>query len=181
MVFSVMIVPGTSALGAQQATTTDIGDVTDQTEDGNILIFQVGGQEVRVELCTPRTVRVQLSLDGPDGYRPEDPQYYMVQKNEWDPVEKTVTEEDGVVKIRTSEMEIRVQKSPLRIGMYDLEGNLLSKDADDQGLYWSDDGTRGVKKVEGTRMPAVSSASVPATMDAEATSTAMTRTSRSSP
>ena len=43
MVFSVMIVPGTSALGAQQATTTDIGDVTDQTEDGNILIFQVGG------------------------------------------------------------------------------------------------------------------------------------------
>ena len=88
MVFSVMIVPGTSALGAQQATTTDIGDVTDQTEDGNILIFQVGGQEVRVELCTPRTVRVQLSLDGPDGYRPEDPQYYMVQKNEWDPVEK---------------------------------------------------------------------------------------------
>ena len=77
--------------------------------------------------------------------------YYMVQKNEWDPVEKTVTEEDGVVKIRTSEMEIRVQKSPLRIGMYDLEGNLLSKDADDQGLYWSDDGTRGVKKVEGTR------------------------------
>ena len=81
----------------------------------------MGGQEVRVELCTPRTVRVQLSLDGPDGYRPEDPQYYMVQKNEWDPVEKTVTEEDGVVKIRTSEMEIRVQKSPLRIGMYDLE------------------------------------------------------------
>ncbi len=111
----------------------------------------MGGQEVRVELCTPRTVRVQLSLDGPDGYRPEDPQYYMVQKNEWDPVEKTVTEEDGVVKIRTSEMEIRVQKSPLRIGMYDLEGNLLSKDADDQGLYWSDDGTRGVKKVEGTQ------------------------------
>ena len=119
MVFSMMAVPGVSAFGAQKATTENIGDVTGKSEDGNVLIFQVGGQEVRVELCTPRTVRVQLSLDGADGYRPEDPQYYMVQKNEWDPVDKTVTDEGDVIKIRTSMMEIRVQKSPLRIGMYD--------------------------------------------------------------
>ncbi|WP_158089013.1 carbohydrate-binding protein, partial [Anaeromassilibacillus sp. Marseille-P3371] len=151
MVFSMMAVPGVSAFGAQKATTENIGDVTGKSEDGNVLIFQVGGQEVRVELCTPRTVRVQLSLDGADGYRPEDPQYYMVQKNEWDPVDKTVTDEGDVIKIRTSMMEIRVQKSPLRIGMYDLEGNLLSKDADDQGMYWDDSGIRGVKKVEGTQ------------------------------
>lgn len=129
LVFSMLAVPGVSAAGAQQTAAQNIGDVTGQEEDGNVLIFQCGGQEVRVELCTARTARVQLSLDGENGYRPEDPQYYMVQKNAWDPVEKTVTEEDGIIKIRTSEMEIRVQKSPLRVGMYDLEGNLLSKDA----------------------------------------------------
>ena len=152
MVFSMWAVPGMSAAGAQEAATQQVGSATGQAEDGNVLIFPCGEQEeVRVELCTPRTVRVQLSVDGENGYRPDDPQYYMVQKNAWDPVEKVVTEENGVVSIRTSEMEIRVQKDPVRVGMYDLDGNLLSKDADGQGIYWDNSGVRGVKKVEGAQ------------------------------
>ena len=43
MVFSMMAVPGVSAFGAQKATTENIGDVTGKSEDGNVLIFQVGG------------------------------------------------------------------------------------------------------------------------------------------
>ncbi|WP_195983736.1 carbohydrate-binding protein [Clostridium sp. D33t1_170424_F3] len=148
MVFSMMVLPATAAQGA---TLAQIGDMTALAEDGNVLTFSCDKQEVTVELCTDRTARIQLSLDGANGYRPEDPQYYMVQKNIWDPVDRTVTEEDGTIKIRTDAMEIRVQKSPLRIGMYDLEGNLLSKDADDQGIYWDDSGVRGVKRVEGAK------------------------------
>ena len=34
--------------------------------------------------------------------------------------------------------------------MYDLNGNLISKDSDDQGMYWNDLGVRGVKKTEGS-------------------------------
>ena len=58
LVFSMLAVPGVSAAGAQQAAAQNIGDVTGQEEDGNVLIFQCGGQEVHVELCTARTARV---------------------------------------------------------------------------------------------------------------------------
>ena len=143
-------VPSAAAAGQSQAI-GDLDSYEESTEDGNVLLFDCGGDEVRVELCTARTVRVQLSVGGSGNYRTDDPEYYMVQKNEWEPVTKTVTREDGVIRIRTEAMEIRIQESPFRIGMYDLEGNLLSKDADDQGMYWEDDGTRGVRKVEGAQ------------------------------
>lgn len=135
------------------ATETTIGDVKDYVneDDGNVIIFNNDNAQVRVELCTARTVNVQLSLDGENGYRPEDPEYYMVQKTEWEPVNKTITDKGDYFEIRTDAMEIRVEKESFKVGMYDLEGNLLSKDADDKGMYWDDTGVRGVKKVEGTQ------------------------------
>lgn len=133
------------------ATESVIGSYTDHNneEDGNVLIFNNENAQVKIELCTARTIRVQLSLDGGEGYRPEDPQYYMVQKNDWPLVDKTVNDQGDYIQILTEAIEVRVQKDPFRIGMYDLEGNLISKDADDQGMYWNDSGVRGVKKVEG--------------------------------
>lgn len=151
IVFSLLILPDTFQTEVQAAEIVKIGDNTSVAEDGNILTFTCGEQEVKVELCTPQTAHIELSLDGVDGYRPSDPQYYMVQKNIWDPVSRTVTDEGGYIRILTSKMDIHVQKSPLRIAMYDLDGNLLSKDADDQGMYWDDTGIRGVKKTEGTK------------------------------
>jgi alpha-glucosidase (family GH31 glycosyl hydrolase) len=131
------------------AASYDIGGVSDYLADGNVFVFTSGAQEVTLTLCTSRTVRIQLSTNGT--YRGEsDPLYYMVQKNDWAPVARTVTDEGGQVKIETEDMEIRISKRPLRVGMYDADGRLLSRDADDQGLYWTDDGVRGVKKVEGT-------------------------------
>lgn len=119
--------------------------------NGNVLIFNSDEQQVTVELCTSRTVRVALSLEGDEGYRPQDPEYYMVQKNDWAPVEKKITEDKEKISVFTDAMEIRIQKNPLRVGMYDLDGNLLSKDTDEQGMYWNDEGARGVKKEEGTK------------------------------
>ncbi|UJF36405.1 carbohydrate-binding protein [Paenibacillus hexagrammi] len=102
-----------------------------------------------MELCTSRMARVQLSVDGT--YRQPDETYYMVQKNDWADVEKTVSDEGTYIKIETKDMVIRVQKSPVRVQMYKKDNiTLLSKDADDQGMYWdASTGVRGVKKVEG--------------------------------
>ena len=126
------------------ASENEIGNYTDfnDSDDGNIIIFNVDNAQVRVELCTARTLRVQLSLNGSEGYRPEDPQYYMVQKNEWPLVNKTIEDKGDYISILTDQIEIRVQKNPFRIGMYDLNGNLISKDSDDQGMYWDDLGVR---------------------------------------
>ncbi len=135
-------------------TQTAIGDATGfetTEEDGNVLLFDCGNGEVKVEFCTARTVRVQLSANGSGNYRPDDPEYYMVQKNDWPLVEKTVTQDGDTLRITTEAMEVRIQKSPFRIAMYDLEGNLLSKDRDDQGMYWDSTGIVGVRKTEGTQ------------------------------
>ena len=95
----------------------DVGAVTDVEggENENIMIFNCGEKQVKIELCTARTVRVSLSLSGSDGYRPYDPQYYMVQKNDWAPVEHTVTRSADSVSIFTDCMEVRVNLSPIRI------------------------------------------------------------------
>lgn len=132
-----------------QAATVGIGDMDNFTEDGNILLFNTGEKQVMVELCTDRTVRVQLSENGADGYRPANAEYYMVQKNEWPAVNRSVTQENGVISVKTAAMEVRINQSPLRIGMYDLEGKLLSKDTEDTGMYVDGDKV-GVKKTEGT-------------------------------
>ncbi|MFD0676073.1 MULTISPECIES: TIM-barrel domain-containing protein [unclassified Paenibacillus] len=131
------------------AQTVNISDSTSHKVEGNILTFTSGGQEVKVELCTSRMARVQLSVDGT--YRQSDETYYMVQKNDWANVAKTVSDEGTYIKIETDDMVIRVQKSPVRVQMYKKDNiTLLSKDADDQGMYWdASTGVRGVKKVEG--------------------------------
>ncbi len=126
---------------------TSIGSVTSQSEEGNVLIFNCDSNQVKVELCTARTVRVQLSRDGANGYRPESELYYMVQKNEWPDVDHTTQDNGDYISVTTSAMEIRIQKSPLRIGMYDLSGNVISKDTDGTGMYWNGN-TVGVKKEE---------------------------------
>ncbi len=128
---------------------TSIGSVTAQDGEGNVFVFDCGTDQVKVELVSARSVRVRLSRNGGNGYRPDDPQYYMVQKNIFPAVERTVETVGSTVSIKTSAMEVRVQKSPFRIAMYDLDGNLMSKDTDAKGMYY-DGNTVGVKKQEGT-------------------------------
>ena len=145
-----LIFPSLSGVLTASAAPMSIGNISTNSEDGNIMIFNSGQNQVMVELCTDRTVRVQLSFAGYAGYRPENPEYYMVQKNNWPLVTKTVEDKGTYFSVKTAQMEIRVEKQPLRIGMYDLSGNLLSRDTSDTGMYR--DGTQvGVRRVEGTQ------------------------------
>ena len=102
----------------------------DVEETGNTLLIDAEGEQLSVTLCSPRTLRIQYSADGDDGYRPEDPEYYMVQKEIFGKVAHSVTEADGATIIRTEEVEAKIYKSPFRVEVYDLDGNLLSKDSE---------------------------------------------------
>ncbi len=129
---------------------TSVGNVSATSDwEGNVFIFDCGDDQVKVELVSARSVRVQLSRNGSNGYRPNDPQYYMVQKNSFPEVTRTVETSGDTVSIKTTAIEIRIKKSPFRIGMYDLDGKLISKDTDGTGMYYEGD-TVGVKKEEGT-------------------------------
>ena len=126
---------------------TSIGNLSQYDYNGNILLFNSNENQVMVELCTDRTVRIQLSNNGNNGYRPTNPEYYIVQKNNWPEVSRTIIDQGTYISITTDAMEIRIEKQPIRIGMYDLLGNLISKDTDNTGMYWNGN-TVGVKKEE---------------------------------
>lgn len=150
--------PSTST-ASTTASTTKAPDLTtsvppeelppDVEETGNTLLIDADDQQLSVTLCSPRTLRIRYSADGDDGYRPEDPEYYMVQKEVFGEVLHSVTEADGATVIRTEEIEAKIYKSPFRVEVYDPEGNLLSKDSKD-GIYQKGS-TVGVKKTEGTQ------------------------------
>ena len=73
--FVVLLCAAAMLLGLAAWAATSVGNVTASDEEGNVLTFDCGENRVKVELCTPRTVRVQLSQSGANGYRPADPQY----------------------------------------------------------------------------------------------------------
>ena len=137
--------------------TSDESDVTScQTQgtppvthepESNVFVFDADGEQLSVELCSPKTVRVRYSADGSEGYRPDDPQYYMVQKEVFEPVEHTLTQTDNETVIKTADMEVRVQIFPFRVSLYDSNGNLLSGDKE-SGIYTKGN-TVGVRKSEG--------------------------------
>lgn len=134
------------ATATQDTTTEKESDLPMPTT--NVYTFSDGNYAVSLELCTARTVRVQVS-DKNGNYRPENPEYYMVQKEVWELVRHTKAEENGKTVIRTAEVELHIEENPFRLEAYDLDGNLLSKDSDD-GVYRS--GSRvGIRKEEGTK------------------------------
>ncbi len=113
----------------------------------NVYIFEEGQNQITFELCTPHMFRVQYSENGAEGYRDADPEYYMVQKEAWAEVEHSTEETENGMKLRTSEMDIVITKNPFRVAVYDLAGNLLSRDT--TGLY-NENGRVGIKKEEGS-------------------------------
>ncbi len=116
----------------------------------NVYVYEAGEEQVRLELCSPRTVRIQYSMNGNAGYRPEDPEYYMLRFSSSDQVIKHsyVETEEGAT-LTTDAMKLVIQKAPFRVAMYDLEGNLLSSDSD-SGVYRNGDQI-GIRKTEGTK------------------------------
>ncbi len=118
------------------------------THESNVFVFDDEKEQLTVELCSARTARVQYSANGSNGYRPEDPEYYMVQKEVFDDVKHVYVETDEGAVIRTESMELRIQAAPFRVSLYDLDGNLISGDTD-KGIY-TQGKTVGVRKKEGS-------------------------------
>jgi hypothetical protein len=126
-----------------------VSDYDGYTVTGNRITFDLeGAGEVRVDLNTSRMARVRFSPDG-DFRSDEHPDYFMVQKFDWDPVAFAVADRGDHIEIQTADLTIRAMKSPFRLQMFDGENRtLLSADADDLGMY-SAGGQRGVLRKEG--------------------------------
>ncbi len=126
-----------------------LADYTSHSVNENVILFNCGRSQVKISMCNSQMARIQLAPD--KTYRDDHhPDYFMVQKYDWPEVDFTVSDEGSYIKIATSKMVIRAQKSPFRLQMYQGDNaTLLARDADGEGMYWQD-AAIGVHRVEGS-------------------------------
>jgi alpha-glucosidase (family GH31 glycosyl hydrolase) len=125
-----------------------VTDYLNHRREGNLVEFDLeGGSKVRVTMNTDAMARVQFA---PEGVFRSDflPDYFMVQKYDWEPVTYSIQDRGDYIGIHTPTMTIRAQKSPFRLQMYDASNTvLICKDKDEEGMY-AELGQRGVSREE---------------------------------
>jgi len=118
--------------GSAFADWQSLGALTPSEPQGNQITFRNRHATVVVAVLAPDLVRVRMTQGSSPG-----PDYsYAVQKTEWPQIEPDFSSGNNSRGIRTPELEVRVQLSPFRVGFYDLDGRLISKDADNRGMSW---------------------------------------------
>jgi len=91
---------------------------------------QCSNATVRIEALAPDLFRVRMTKDAT--FAP--PFSYAVDRYEWPAPEVRVEESDQALDIHTSAVTCRVQKRPCRLTFLDMEGHVISADA--EGMGW---------------------------------------------
>lgn len=84
------------------------------------------GQEVlvKIDICTPDMVRIRASTS-----KIMEKKEYLVVKDVWRKVNFMVSEQPEQILIRTQRLELRVNKEPFGLEIYDTGGNLILKES----------------------------------------------------
>jgi alpha-glucosidase len=124
--------------GVATAEWESIGNLKPAERKSNEFTFRGVRATVVIQVLAPDLIRVRTvhatSL-------PPDHSYAVV-KTDWPPVKVDFSNDGKYQRIRTEQLEARVQLSPLRVAFYDAKGALLSKDSDTQGIAWNGDRVR---------------------------------------
>lgn len=139
---------GILARGAEAASVTAYAS---HARNGNFVTFScANSQKVRLTVCTPDLIRVEYDSRASGGTfvpLPWDTTWANkgMQRNDllaapfntqtWPPTEFSISDEGAYIKLATSALTVRVQKSPFRVRFYDA-GNtkLITGNPDDFGM-----------------------------------------------
>jgi alpha-glucosidase len=106
------------------------GNFSADPAQGNSIVLRNRENMVTVTVLAPDLVRVRMTAGTTPG-----PDYsYAVVKTDWAAAKVEFAGDKDQRIIRTAELEVRVQLSPLRVAFYDRSGRLISKDADSLGM-----------------------------------------------
>jgi len=106
--------------------------LTAYESDERAVLLTCGVPRVQLSLLAPDLVRVRLSKDGQFG-----PDHsWAAVKTDWPKVEYTLRDEDSCLELQTSELTIRVAKSPCRLSFFNRSGELISEDYKPYGMGW---------------------------------------------
>lgn len=109
------------------------GGVTAQKREGNRFLFD----KMVLEFCTPSMFRVHSIA--------AENEPWMVVKYQFDPVQVKVAQNSTGVELTTSQIRVRVNKSPFGISVYNAKGALIS--ADKSGSYKNADTVGCIKQL----------------------------------
>ncbi|MEO8404033.1 MAG: TIM-barrel domain-containing protein [Chitinophagaceae bacterium] len=112
------------------------------TKKDNSFSFTNKSGKTTIEFCTSSMFRVRSSWSG----KFEDKEPWMVIKYDWSPVKVTATEKADQFLLTTTDLQVKVFKSPFRIEVYTTSGKLLSADA--AGNYKRNDTTGCTKRMQ---------------------------------
>ena len=94
----------------------------------NTLTIETSQNNLKIEFCTPSILRIRSSKT--KDFRANEP--YMVTRYNWDQVDFKKEENSAKISYTTSKIKLEIQKSPFKLSIFDLQGNLLSEDAVNQ-------------------------------------------------
>lgn len=100
-----------------------VGNYRLHTVTGNTVVFNcTSGATVRVELCKADVARIRMAIPGAEFVANEP---YAVVKYDWPAVGATVTDAGDYIKIATTEMVIRANKTPFNLSFYERDDTTL--------------------------------------------------------
>jgi alpha-glucosidase len=109
-------------------------------QEGNRFYFTNTGSKTIIEFCTPSMFRVRTSWTG----RFAENEPWMVKQYNFQPVAVTAKQNTGDFLLTSSNLKIKVNKSPFRIEVYNAKNELLSAD---NGIYKMADTVGCIKKL----------------------------------
>lgn len=112
-----------------------LGDITEIRQRDNQLTLLIGKHQVLVRVCGDNILKVD--------YRPEgrcDADTPILSEPQWPAITPQITGDGNTMIIRTSQMIVKIQRTPCRIAIYDTQDRLLVKEQDGEGVF--DDGLR---------------------------------------
>ena len=117
--------------GVAMSAWTYIGNYSSHQVNGSTVTFNCTNATVKLEICKDDIVRIRMAKTG-DSFNANNS--FIVIRYSWPPTNPAVTDEGTYIKIVTSEMVVRVNKSPFRIDFYKPDNaTLITKHYDNNG------------------------------------------------
>ncbi len=119
---------------AEGSTYFHLGAVTDYSVHGPKLVLKFHASEILIHFLSDTLFRVKLNPMGAVNEKTTD----AVVKKAWSDIELTVTENLDQYVCKTKDLEVRIDRNPFRLSVYNAEGQLINQDEPEKAVGWNE-------------------------------------------
>ncbi|HLF20205.1 MAG TPA: hypothetical protein VI704_05410, partial [Bacteroidota bacterium] len=112
---------------------TSVGNITDFEKENDGIIITAPPAKIHVKILAPNVLRIRMSKDST--FLPDSS--WAVVNRDLGAKAYTLTDSKVELILSTSEVQLKVRKSPMRLAFYDSKGSLIHQDESSKGMAWS--------------------------------------------